>query len=100
MIGNTCIGITVQLVEDATRKVIEGVTDILKESAKQHRLKGDKGHARMCELHAAELKELSPSSSEDKETLRFDQLVSDLRQVELNRVNYVFLRDCIRRCKE
>ena len=47
----------------------QGAMDMLRESAKAHRLKGDDGHAEMCEAHAAELaKVLTDKPNNRKET--------------------------------
>lgn len=35
---------------------MRGAHDMLKESAKQHRIRQDTGHAEMCEAHALRLK--------------------------------------------
>ena len=41
--------------------VSTGARDMLREAAKALRLKGDKGHADMCEMHADELSKFVPS---------------------------------------
>ena len=50
-----------ELTRDALRSIplIQGASDMLRESAKQHRASGaGDGHGRMCDLHADELDKL------------------------------------------